>query len=298
MTDGAYKLVMARTRAGLALRQQVIRVMLRVPPARRRIAGLLSGLDIRYRRPAGAHPWVGRRMPDLTGRGGERVYEALRAGRFVLVGDVDQPTVAGWSDRVVALDCAPQEKMPGILLVRPDGYVDWAADEATATEVHAALRERCGPELRTTARKEPDAAVQRRAPRPPGRRRDRGARERRSAGPHPPRGRRAGERAPGTTSRYFRTREALMAAIVERVRALHFADLRRAPRGAVDAARSPTTSPRWCTPPSPQPGAAPRHRRAVPRSHPPPGAPRGHGRHPHRADPAHARHPQARPVWT
>jgi DNA-binding transcriptional regulator YbjK len=43
----------------------------------------------------------------------------------------------------------------------------------------------------------------------------------------------AGE-PPGTTSRYFRTREALMGAIVERVRALHFADLRRAPRGAVD----------------------------------------------------------------
>ena len=40
---------------------------------------------------------------------------------------------------------------------------------------------------------------------------------------------------PGTTSRYFRTREALMTAIVERVRAQHFADLRRAPRGAVDA---------------------------------------------------------------
>jgi hypothetical protein len=149
MTDGAYKLVMARTRAGLALRQQVIRVMLRVPPARRRIAGLLSGLDIRYRRPAGAHPWVGRRMPDLTGRGGERVYEALRAGRFVLVSDVDRPTVAGWSDRVVALACPPQEKMPRTLLVRPDGYVDWAADEAT--EVHAALRERCGPELTHSA---------------------------------------------------------------------------------------------------------------------------------------------------
>lgn len=38
----------------------------------------------------------------------------------------------------------------------------------------------------------------------------------------------------GTTSRYFRTREALRTAIVERVRALHFADLRRAPRGPVE----------------------------------------------------------------
>jgi DNA-binding transcriptional regulator YbjK len=43
----------------------------------------------------------------------------------------------------------------------------------------------------------------------------------------------AGE-PPGTTSRYFRTRDALMAAVVERVRSLHFADLARAPRGPVD----------------------------------------------------------------
>jgi DNA-binding transcriptional regulator YbjK len=37
----------------------------------------------------------------------------------------------------------------------------------------------------------------------------------------------------GTTSRYFRTRDALLRAAVERVRALHFADLERAPRGHV-----------------------------------------------------------------
>jgi hypothetical protein len=41
--------------------------------------------------------------------------------------------------------------MPGAVLVRPDGYVDWAADEATTGEIHAALRERCGPELTHSA---------------------------------------------------------------------------------------------------------------------------------------------------
>ncbi len=45
----------------------------------------------------------------------------------------------------------------------------------------------------------------------------------------------AGE-PPGTTSRYFRTRDALMRGVVERVRDLHFADLARAPRGPVDPA--------------------------------------------------------------
>ena len=45
----------------------------------------------------------------------------------------------------------------------------------------------------------------------------------------------AGEPA-GTTSRYFRTRDALLRGVVERVRDLHFADLARAPRGPVDPA--------------------------------------------------------------
>jgi len=43
----------------------------------------------------------------------------------------------------------------------------------------------------------------------------------------------AGE-PPGTTSRCFRTRAALLEAVVERVRTVHFADLRRAPSGPVE----------------------------------------------------------------
>jgi DNA-binding transcriptional regulator YbjK len=42
----------------------------------------------------------------------------------------------------------------------------------------------------------------------------------------------AGEPA-GTTSRYFRTRDALLHGTVARIRELHFADLARAPRGPV-----------------------------------------------------------------
>jgi DNA-binding transcriptional regulator YbjK len=45
----------------------------------------------------------------------------------------------------------------------------------------------------------------------------------------------AGE-PPGTTSRYFRTREALMTGVVDRVRELHFADLGRAARQPTDPA--------------------------------------------------------------
>jgi DNA-binding transcriptional regulator YbjK len=43
----------------------------------------------------------------------------------------------------------------------------------------------------------------------------------------------AGE-PPGTTSRYFRTRDALLRGAVERMRGLHFADLERAPKGRIE----------------------------------------------------------------
>jgi DNA-binding transcriptional regulator YbjK len=41
------------------------------------------------------------------------------------------------------------------------------------------------------------------------------------------------DQPPGTTSRYFRTRDALLRGVVERVRVLHFADLARAPTGRI-----------------------------------------------------------------
>ena len=41
------------------------------------------------------------------------------------------------------------------------------------------------------------------------------------------------DQPPGTTSRYFRSRDALLRGVVERVRALHFADLARAPTGRI-----------------------------------------------------------------
>jgi DNA-binding transcriptional regulator YbjK len=41
------------------------------------------------------------------------------------------------------------------------------------------------------------------------------------------------DQPPGTTSRYFRTRDALLRGVVERIRAFHFADLARAPTGRI-----------------------------------------------------------------
>jgi 2-polyprenyl-6-methoxyphenol hydroxylase-like FAD-dependent oxidoreductase len=143
MTDGAYKLVMSRSGLGAAARRLAIRILLHLPPAYRRLGGLLTGIGIRYGRPSGSHPWTGRRMLDLVGTDGTRVYEALRAGSFVLVDATGAHVLVG--AKVVVLRVPRGPKTPGTILVRPDGYVAWASDRADPDEIRAALHRWCGP---------------------------------------------------------------------------------------------------------------------------------------------------------
>lgn len=130
MTDALYKLVMSGSRFGTVLRRALIRLVVRLAPARKRLAERLSGIGIWYNRPKGSHPWTGRRMPYSR-----EVYEALREGKFVLIGS----TPDGWSDRVVS---ATSPGSPAFVLVRPDGYVAWASD--TSDGLQSALGHWCG----------------------------------------------------------------------------------------------------------------------------------------------------------
>ncbi|MFJ4717129.1 FAD-dependent monooxygenase [Streptomyces sp. NPDC088785] len=131
------RLAMARRPWALAGRAVLTTVLRRVRPARTRILGQLTGVGVRYPAPRGSHALVGRRVPDVLLDGGERLYEALRAGAFVLIlpkGTRD--AAAHRSDVVRVAHWADGRR--AALLVRPDGYAAWAVDALPDGGVEAA----------------------------------------------------------------------------------------------------------------------------------------------------------------
>jgi 3-(3-hydroxy-phenyl)propionate hydroxylase len=118
--------------------------LLSMDEPRKRIAGMMSGLDIHYDLGEG-HPLLGRRMPDLdlvTPGGTVRVFSLLHQAHAVLVnlGKRWELDVSPWAPHVMAIDATydgswelpvlGQVAAPAAVLIRPDGYVAWVGDGA------------------------------------------------------------------------------------------------------------------------------------------------------------------------
>jgi 2-polyprenyl-6-methoxyphenol hydroxylase-like FAD-dependent oxidoreductase len=116
--------------------------LLRLDEPRKRIAGMISGLDIHYDLGVG-HPLLGRRMPDvdlITAGGTERVFALLHDARPVLLnlGEPGGCDLSPWADRVRLVDARHQGVWelpvigevvaPAAVLIRPDGHVAWVGD--------------------------------------------------------------------------------------------------------------------------------------------------------------------------
>jgi hypothetical protein len=132
--------------------------MLQFDANRRQYFAMMSGLDIRYDLGTG-HPLLGRRIPDLdleTDRGSRRVFSFLNRARPVLLnlGEARDLDILSWSNRVETANAryAGTWELPSLgivhgpsaLLVRPDGYVAWTADQSREGLVDA-LMKWCGP---------------------------------------------------------------------------------------------------------------------------------------------------------
>jgi 2-polyprenyl-6-methoxyphenol hydroxylase-like FAD-dependent oxidoreductase len=138
--------------------REMMSELLKMDEPRKRYAGIISGLDIRYELGTG-HPLLGRRMPDLdldTDNGSRRVFTLLHDARPVLLnlGEPGALDIAPWRARVKRVDARyaggwelpvlGAVVAPAAVLIRPDGHVAWVG-EGTDQGLRDALTAWFGP---------------------------------------------------------------------------------------------------------------------------------------------------------
>ena len=126
--------------------RDILSELLTMDEPRKRLAGMISGLDIHYDLGEG-HPLLGRRIPDLdliTANGPVRVFTLLHAARPVLLNlsESGRFDITPWADRVQSIDAeyvgtwelpvVGAVPAPTAVLIRPDGHVAWVGDHSQA----------------------------------------------------------------------------------------------------------------------------------------------------------------------
>ena len=137
--------------------RSIVAELLALDEPRRRIASMITGLDVDYDE-GHPHPLVGRRLPDIdlrTADGMTTVFALLHEARPMLLrlGGVDRPdgaNEASVTGRMRVVDADPvgscelpvvgEVTVPPVVLIRPDGHVAWAGDLADPELAEASAR--------------------------------------------------------------------------------------------------------------------------------------------------------------
>ncbi|HKR48373.1 MAG TPA: FAD-dependent monooxygenase [Pseudonocardiaceae bacterium] len=112
----------------VAALRDIVTDLVRLPDTNRYLAGMMSGLDVRYPMPGGDHPLLGARMPDIDlviDGVNTRLSALMHSGRGLLVDLTgNHHRTAGHGIDVCRADTHTDIDFTTVLL-RPDGHICW-----------------------------------------------------------------------------------------------------------------------------------------------------------------------------